>query len=260
MITDYYRPDRIDEALSLLKSAEKKTIPLGGGLFINEVIQEDIAVVDLQNLGLNQIVNKNKKFQLGASVTLQSLLDVDDLQSAVIEAVRHQETYNRRQVATIAGTLVTATGRSPIATAFLALDAVLDLEAANQEPQQLPYGDLLPLREEKLAGKLISRVIIPSEAKLAYYYAARSPADLPVVAAAAARWPSGRTRVVIGGTGDQPLLVVDGQGEDGAAAAAVSAYSDAGDQWAGAEYRSQTAGALVRRCLEDVLAQEKRDK
>ncbi len=260
MITDYYRPDRIDEALSLLKSADKKTIPLGGGLFINEVIQEDIAVVDLQNLGLNQILHKSKNIQLGAAVTLQTLLDVDDLQQGVVEAVKHQETYNRRQVATIAGTLVTATGRSPIGTVFLALDAVLELEAADEDQRQIHYGDLLPLREEKLEGKLISRVIIPSEVKLAYYYAARSPADLPIVAAAAARWTSGRTRVVIGGTGDQPLLVIDGQDEDGAAEAAVSAYSDAGDQWAGAEYRSQTAGALARRCVEDVLAQEKRDK
>jgi CO/xanthine dehydrogenase FAD-binding subunit len=51
-----------------------------------------------------------------------------------------------------------------------------------------------------------------------------------------------------------PALVLDGSEDSAADAAAASAYSQAGDQWASAEYRSQTAQTLTRRCLAQLTA------
>ena len=85
---------------------------------------------------------------------------------------------------------------------------------------------------------------------LGYEYVARTPADQPIVCASVVRWPSGRTRLALGGYGTAPLLALDGTEPDGIDVAARSAYSQAADEWASAEYRSDVAGTLALRCLE----------
>jgi CO/xanthine dehydrogenase FAD-binding subunit len=193
-------------------------------------------------------------------LTLQTLLDfflssvADDyvLQEALIKAIRHEATYNLRQVATVAGTLVSANGRSPFTTAMLALDASIRIVSASKkaEAEEISLGDLLPFRTEMLRGRLITKVTIPSNTHLAYEYVARSPADLPIVCAAVSQWSSGRTRVALGGFGSEPVLAFDGPESGGVEAAAISAYSQAGDEWASANYRKEIAGILALRCLE----------
>lgn len=249
MITEYYRPDKIDQALDLINREDPRTIILGGGLYINEVIQQPIAVVDVQGLGLSEIAKKGKNLEIGAAATLQSLLTSGLIPQPLEKAILHQETYNRRQIATVAGTIMAVTGRSSIVGVLLALDAEVETLGEGKKEDTEKLGDFLPLREGKLSGKLITKIRIPLEISASYQYVARSPADLPIVAAAAARWPSGRTRVVLLGYGDQPVMVFDGPEKEGAEIAARDAYSEAADQWAGADYRSDTAEILVKRCL-----------
>jgi len=155
----------------------------------------------------------------------------------------------------VAGALVTASGRSPFATAMLALDAQLRLQPDGNQPgdEQVGLGDLLPVRLERLPHRLITLVSIPLNARLAYEYVARSPADVPIVCAAVAIWPSGRTRVALGGFGDSPVLAFDGSEAEGAEIAASDAYSQAGDEWASAEYRQEVAGVLVKRCIRQLI-------
>ena len=252
MITEYHRPDSLDELLSLVSRKSPRTIVLGGGLYINEIIKEPIAVADLQKLGMTAIKSIGKKLQLGAAVTLQVMLDSDLIPEALKQAIKHQETNNRRQVATLAGSLIAANGRSAVGGVFLALDADLVFNQAEAEIEKVRLGDFLPIRQEKLAGRVITEISIPANVGVSYQYVARSPADLPIVGAAVAQWPSGRTRVVLIGYGDQPVMVLDGPGADGAVEAAKDAYSEADDQWASAAYRSDTAGILVKRCLDNI--------
>lgn len=252
MITEYFRPQKLEEALDLLARKDLSAIAMGGGLYINEVIKDAAAVVDLQDLDLSELRKVGKTLHLGAALTLQDLLESGLAAPALEKAIKHQENYNRRQVATLAGTIAACGGRSSILGALLALDAELELAAAGEEPQTKLLGDFLPLRGEILAGRLITAIRLPVEARLAYHYAARSPADLPLIGAAVASWPSGRTRVVLLGYGDAPQMVLDGPDAAGADLAARDAYADAGDQWAGADYRSATAAVLVNRCLEEI--------
>ncbi len=81
-----------------------------------------------------------KNLQLGAAVTLQNLVDSDHISSALSKSIKHQETYNRRQVATLAGTLVAANGRSAIAGVFLALDAELVISGAKSDIEKVKLG------------------------------------------------------------------------------------------------------------------------
>ncbi len=251
MIIEYHRPEKVADALKLLARTEPVTVPMGGGTILNQPSDAQVAVVDLQALGLNLIKPGGNILKIGATVNLQALLDEPELLPTLQAAIQHEATYNIRQVATVAGALVSANGRSPFATAMLALAPELLMQP---DDEKVLYGELLPLRVEQLAGRLITEISIPLNTKLAYHYVARSPADLPIVCVALAQWSSGRTRVALGGYGDSPLLAMDGPNPQGAEIAARDAYREAGDQWASAEYRSDVAATLTRRCLDELKA------
>lgn len=246
MIVNYHRPDTIEEALELLSRSDVAAVPLGGGSTLVRPAPNPVEVVDLQNLKLNTIEVKGKKLEIGATVTLQQLLDEPEIPFALKQAILHEATYNIRQTATVAGAMVTADGRSPFATAMMALGAELTLLPGETISD---LGSFLPLRSEMERGTLITKVNLPNNVTLAYEYVARSPADLPIVCTAVAQWPSGRTRVALGGYGSAPLLAMDGPESAGAETAARDAYREAGDQWASAGYRSDIAATLVKRCL-----------
>jgi CO/xanthine dehydrogenase FAD-binding subunit len=249
MILEYHRPKAIEEVLDLLTRPTPFTVPMGGGTFLNRGTGEPLAVVDLQGINLDKIERKGKNLHIGATVTLQALMESTYIPSILAQAIRYDATFNIRQVSTIAGSLVAVDGRSPLATTMLALDAYLSV-IPNEE--QISFGNVLPLRKEKLRGRLITGVTIPLNVQLKYKYVARSPADQPIVCVALSRWPSGRTRVALGGYGREPKLAMDGTDASGAHIAAKDAYSEAGDQWASAEYRSNMAEILTRRCLSEI--------
>jgi len=249
MILEYHRPETIERALELLARPDPNTVPLGGGSVINAPSEQDYDVVDLQLLNLHKITKKGNTLQIGATASLQTLLDNPHLPTTLADAIRHEAAYNIRQVATVAGALVSADGRSPLATAFLALDTRLIFLP---EDEIVSYGDLLPLRAERLLKRLITHITIPLQTNLTYQYVARSPADLPIVCVAMAQWPSGRTRLVLGGYGTAPVLAMDGGQTDGLIPAVENAFSHAQDEWASAEYRLDIAKTLVKRCLNQV--------
>ncbi len=250
MIIEYHRPDSIEEALELLRRKNPVTVPLGGGSALNAPSDEQVAVVDLQNLGLDMVKRKGKTLMVGAAVTLETLLASPTIPEALAKAIRHEATYNLRQVSTVAGTLVAADGRSPFTTTLLALDPKLTWLPGEDKQ---PLGDFLALRSDSWPGLLITEVAFSLQPKLAYEYVARSPADLPIVCVAVARWVSGRTRIVVGGYGASPMMVLDGQEQEGALPVVESAMANAEDEWATAEYRADVAQTLTKRCLEAVL-------
>lgn len=249
MIQYYHRPNSVNEVLELLASHDKHTVPLAGGTFLSQRLDRPDVLVDLQSLGLDTIQEKGNTLEIGAAVSLQQLLDFD-VYSGLKAAIRHEATYNLRQAATVVGTLISADGRSPFTTTMLALDAELHIMPDEQE---IGVGDYLLLRSGARSHQLVTHINIPANVKIEYQYVARTPADLPIVCVAVSQWPSGRTRMAIGGYGDFPILAMDGPEPDGAVYAAQNAFREAGDQWASAEYRSDVAGILAARCTHNLL-------
>ncbi len=246
MIIQYHRPSTLEEAFKLLSQPD--TYPLGGGTILSKVKDKSFAVVDLQGLGFNQIRKVGNKLEIGATVTLNQLLESPHSPPGLAEALRLETPLNLRNMGTVAGTLVTCDGRSPFATGMLALDAKLVIEGPSASTMGL--GDFLPIRSIPLAGSLITRVEIPLTANFAFESVARTPLDRPIVCAALAQWPSGRTRLALGGWGSAPLLALDGNEPGGVESAARNAFAEAGDEWASAEYRREIAAVLAKRCLE----------
>jgi CO/xanthine dehydrogenase FAD-binding subunit len=253
MIVEYHRPEELSEALALLARPAPRTLPLGGGTVLSRLKKPDFAVVDLQRLGLNKMETEGQLLHIGSTATLQQIFESDLIPASMREGLRdsllHEVAVNLRRTATIAGLLVSCDGRSPFVTGLLVLDARI-IWSPGEDAQSL--GDYLPLREEFGRGRLITDVRIPLNPTLRFATVARAPMDRPVVCAAVAAWPSGRTRVTLGGFGKAPILAMDGPEPVGAAVAAREAYRFAGDEWASAAYRMETAGKLVQRLIADI--------
>ena len=248
MILDYHRAKDAESALNLLQREGPQTLAMGGGSVLNAPQKARFEVVDLQSSGLNTLRAAGSRLDVGAAVTLETLRTAEGLPLALETAIRHEASRNLRQVGTVAGTLVAATGRSAFAIAMLALDTRLIVQ-----PQgSVGLGNLLhqrTLNDEMycIPGQLITSMSIPLNVDLEYHYVARTPADLPIVALAAARWPSGRLRVVVGGWDTAPRLALDATDPQGMAPAVANALSDSGDVWASAAYRAEAGGQLASR-------------
>jgi CO/xanthine dehydrogenase FAD-binding subunit len=244
MITTYHRPQTLEEALNLL--AKPNFQPLGGGTVLARGPAQQIEVVDLQALGLNTVTRKGGELQIGATVTLQQLLESGDCPPALKRALQLEAPLNIRNSASVAGTLVTGDGRSTLTCCLLALDAKLELIALeNRKAESVTLGAFLPIRQPGL----ITAVSLPLNAKLAFESVGRTPADKPIVCSALAGWPSGRTRLAVGGFGKTPSLAMDGTEAEGLETAARNACHEAADAFGSATYRMDVAAALARRCL-----------
>ena len=271
MITTYHRPKTLDEALALLTQPNR--IPLGGGTLLSHTATalsadptaDPVEVVDLQSIRLDTVKKQGNNLEIGATVTLQQLLEAGASPTALRSALQLEAPLNIRNAATVAGALVACDGRSTLATLLLALDAKLELksvtpfdlvemETESRPPEPhvdtISIGEFLPFRVERTRGKLITSIVIPQNIKLAFEFVSRTPTDKPIVCAALAQWNSGRTRLALGGYGGSPLLAVDGTEAEGLESAARNAVHEANDEWASAEYRMDVAATLARRCAE----------
>jgi len=242
MILEYHRPDTLEQALTLIQRQTPRTIPLGGGTRVSQMCKEDLAVVDLQSLGLDRCRLDNGQFVMGAMARMKTLAEVDGLHPAMKQIIATEFPANMRQMATLGGEIVSCDGRSALVTALLAMDARLVWLPGQNE---VSLGNYLLLRTADATDKLLVEVAFPASGQLLVEKVSRSPVDFPLLTVAVYRWPSGRTRVALGGYGPAPVLALDGPDATGADLAAKDAYLKAGDEWCSAEYRSEVAARLV---------------
>lgn len=246
MISTYHRPQTLDEALTLL--TQPNTVPLGGGTLLSKPTTDSVAVVDLQCLGLDSLRVNGNELVIGATCTLQSLLESEHSSAALKSALKLEAPLNIRNTATVAGTLIASDGRSTFAAMLLAMDAKIEL-IENRQPKIVSCGEFILTRP----SGLITSITISLNTKSAFEFVSKTPADKPIVGAAVVQWNSGRTRLVLSGYGKTPLLAMDGTEADGIQEAAKNAYHEAHDEWASAEYRIDVAAVLAKRAL-DALA------
>ncbi|MCB9136188.1 MAG: FAD binding domain-containing protein [Anaerolineales bacterium] len=261
MIIEYHRPQTLEETLTLITRPAPLTLPLGGGTVLNAPHSEDFAVADLQALPLKAIELRGSSLEIGAVTPLQTLLDFPDLAPALAKAIQHEATANLRRAGTVAGTLIASDGRSPLTAALLALDTQLTLQPGDETHD---LGNILQYRQTieptnkltnqqtnlfTLPHRLLTLLTFSTKVNLAYEYVARTPADRPIVTVAAAKWPSGRLRVVVGGWGRVPRLALDAPEPGGVEYAVRNITAEAGDEWASAEYRQDVAVTLTHRAL-----------
>ncbi len=246
MIVEYHRPETLQSALLLLSRKLPRTVPLGGGTHLSHYQGEPIAVVDLSKLDLGRIERAGDVLRIGSTVTLQALIDFDDTSPMLREAVRFEANYNLRQSASVAGTLVTGDGKSAFISALLAVDAQVISQPGGQKEAA---GDWLGHRAARNASELITGLEVPCDVSLRYEFVGRSPLDLPIISVAVGGWADGRRRIVIGGFGLYPVLVMDGKDLDTLEISIKNACSQLPNR-ENTEYILETAKTLAHRLLE----------
>jgi probable selenate reductase FAD-binding subunit len=245
MIVEYHRPESIEAALALLARNDPETVPLGGGTILSRRAKPEFAVVDLQKLGLNQVERQGEMLQIGSTVTLQDLVESDDILPELAAAAKREASYNLRQAATVGGTVAARDGKSPLLSVLLAMDADLIWMPGER---LVGLGDWLAARSDWRHGMIV-QVRVPVNVEVGYEQVGRSPADQPIISVAVARWASGRTRVVLGGDLPLPILAADGTGGDGIEETSLNAYSHYRNQKYSHTYIQETTRALMRRLL-----------
>lgn len=259
----YERPASIEEARQLLQRADLKTLALYDDL---STVDPDRraqveAAVDLGGLGLSGIDVEGTSLRIGATASLQTIVDeLPDAASGLLATCAHQTAgWHVRRAATIGGLL---TGGSISAPARLALDALdAQIEITGQDEPIL----LTNLVLENLAGEIILAVILdlPKGAVgTAYEQVGRTPKDLPIVNAAAVVRSTGgdsaSAQISVGGVLTDNLLRLT---LDRAELTAVDGLIDdlggplLDDHLGSAEYRREMARVLSHRVLTDALSQ-----
>lgn len=251
MSINYRRPKTIDEALDILGQKKPRAIPMGGGSSISHYSGEPITVVDLQDLRLNEICSEQNETRIGSMVTISMLESSAEIPDFVRSSSGKELNENLRNSATLGGVLFSGSPRSILSVVLNAADSKLKWLPGKTT---IPYGEFLAQKEFWNQGKLIEGISIARDICVGFEFISRTPDDVPFLIVACAKWPSGRIRVVLGGTGKFQVVVADGKGIEGIETGVKIACSQTSDHWATSEYRAEIGVILFRRLQAQLLA------
>jgi probable selenate reductase FAD-binding subunit len=267
-LAEIQRPTTLAEAVRLLRRPNVKTAILAGGTTLVPQARRDVqSLVDLRDLKLAYIKREGNTLRIGATTTLQDIVESSDVLPALAQAARDSAPINVRNVATMGGVVASAGFGSPLPVALLALDAVLVIYSP--EARQSPVAAFLAYREKLLRdGMLITEVGIPlTDARIVFEKVSRTPSDAPIVCVAtrlrltATEGSMARdVRVAVGGVGPIPVRLARAeQTLEGkpptesliaqAAEAAAKEVNPPSDFLASGEYRREMVKVLVKRTL-----------
>jgi len=257
--TAFYRPNNLPEALRLLQQAD--TVPLAGG---TKLIAADItdAVVDLQDLGLNQTQVEGEQLTVGATMTLAELTAVlaqepeNSPAPLLSKAIQQAGANTYRNAATLGGSIASCLADSELLAALLVLDATLVLNTP--DAVEMSLVDYLGAEERPFG--LITAIHIPWQTgDGTSERVARTPADYPIVSVTA--WKPEGNAPQLAATGIDALPVrlanteqavtgsVDEQTVSAAATAAKAQCNHPGDFRGDTLYRANMAAVLTERVL-----------
>ena len=238
-VTAYERPTTLEEAFACLGSRDATLI--GGGTKVNSGGGFDpTVIVDLQALGLGGIEAAAEGFlDIGATATLQQVSDDIRVPEIVREAARREQPSTLRRMATVGGCVATGDPESELLATLLVHDAVVNVAdpAGWSRVELRALLAALPLR----AGRILTAVTIETTGTSSVARVGRTPADRPIVSAAARRTLDGERRLALTGVAATPVLVTS-----------VHALDPPGDFRGSPGYRRQLAATLSARALEAV--------
>ncbi|MFO7539978.1 MAG: FAD binding domain-containing protein, partial [Chloroflexota bacterium] len=203
----YHRPDTLADAWQALQKPD--THPLGGGtkLLAGHLPLTVSGVVDLQQLGLNQITMTDASLRVGATVHLadwaEFLREAADSSPAPLlqNGIRRSGPNTYRNGATVGGTIASHLPDSELLAALLVLETSVYLY--NQETA-VALSDYVTTPEQ--SSHLITHITIPWQAGVGVSErVARTPADYPIVSVTAWQAAEGEIRVAATGLAERPL-------------------------------------------------------
>jgi CO/xanthine dehydrogenase FAD-binding subunit len=238
----YHRPATVAEALQLLARPDVNTAIISGGthLVVNlsDMIEE---VVDLQATGLNEISYTGQGMIIGATVTLQSLVDDSQAPPLLREMAKREGPNTLRQAATLGGLVASPHKESELLAALLLFEAEIEIQSTGGR-KTIPLPQFLRDIPTALGRGLVSTITLSTLGQTAADRVARTPADRPIVAVLARRGPDNQVRLALCGVAATPILL-DSNTD------IKAAINPPSDFRGSREYRRQMAATLARRVL-----------
>lgn len=241
MILDYFRPTSIQEAIEL-KANYPEGCFIGGGTTTPE-LEENVFIIDLQKLPLRYIRRESTIVTIGATTTLEELINYFIDYPAIVKSLQIEASRNIRNVATIGGLVSTANSRSTFLNCLNSMVTHLKLEPTGEKISIDEY-----INERRLKRELIVAIEITLPEVLLFESVSRSPLDVPIVSVAAAKYTD-KTRVSCGGFGEKPILISYDTKNRNDVQKDIEQLNLQDDEWGTAEFRKSILTTLIKRMV-----------
>jgi CO/xanthine dehydrogenase FAD-binding subunit len=235
-----HRPHKMEEALALLNREDVTTAVLAGGTTLVPKAADAVdELVDLQALALGGISHAGVQMKIGATTTLQELVDDEAAPDILRNCARYEGPNTFRNAGTIGGVVAAGDRESELLAAFLVCNTAVTVQYATHR-EVFPLPELLADRSAKLKGGIITGISLQKPTAAAHERVARTPQDKPIVAAVAAKTSGGEPQLALCGVAGMPLLVTKD---------ALSTLDPPGDFRGSSTYRQAMAKLLAGRVL-----------
>jgi len=128
IIKDYILPNSLSEAYELLKN-NKKAVIIAGGAYLRLQKREVSLAIDIENLGLDYIIEENKLLKIGAMTKLREIetneYAINKLNGMLSNMVKQIGGVQLRNIVTIGGSVCGKYNFSDILPSLIALNASL---------------------------------------------------------------------------------------------------------------------------------------
>ena len=248
-IDHYIRPKTLEEAYEL--NQKKNNVVLGGNLWLRMGKKHIATAIDLSDLGLNFIEEKEDRFEIGCMCTLRDIEVSKELNrhfgTILSDAVSSIVGVQFRNLATVGGSVYSRFGFSDVLTALLALDTHVKLYRGGM----MSLEDFLSQKEQR---DILVGIIIKKDGRKGVYLSHRmTKTDFPILNCAISR-KEGKWKAVLGARPMRAMEIPQSLGEHPTEEEInqwikqVQAMDIFGDNMrASAQYRRTLAGVLLKR-------------
>ena len=184
MITEFYKPSSIDEAVKLKNETNKKIYYIAGGSELNSLQykNESFDVISVEKLGFDNVIETNDSIEIGSAATIQSLIESEKCPELIKTAAKQITNKNIRNIGTIGGNIGSNKSSSNLIPALLCLDAQLYI-ANKSDQSSISILDYISKEKNDLIIKIkISKENLKRKFALRNYV--RSSADISIITAA----------------------------------------------------------------------------
>ncbi len=262
-IGNYVKPKTLEEAYELNQARSSRV--MGGMMWMRLGNARVKTLIDLSDLGLDQIEDEGNVIKIGAMCTLRQIEQCQALKDlygdGIAESVRHIVGVQFRNQATIGGSIYGRFGFSDVLTAFLALDTFVEL----YEGGTIRLSEFVRRRRDK--DILLSVIVRKSKRKFRYESIRQTKTDFPVIACSVVTGMVHGQETWYFSVGARPMkaallekkweILPDASEETIAeyAEQAASEFTYGSNMRGSAGYRKHLAEVLIRREMMSILAE-----
>ena len=281
----YFQPTTIKDALEILNKNPSETKVVAGGtdLLVTKPPETD-TLLDISRLPLSYIRKEEGSTHIGATTNFNTIMKSEHLQKGpliiISETARALGHYNLRHLATLGGNICNAVPSADSALPLIALDSDAVITGLNGD-RIVKLEDFFTFVRETVLGEaeILKEIVIPSQplkTGTSFKKIGRTNVDIAIVnAAVRLRLGNDDTckeaRIVLGAVAPTPIRVREAEalltGKKLSPALimetskmAASETKPISDVRAGAEYRREMSGVLVKRALEEAYVRAKEEQ